>query len=77
MRIETQLSLEREFPIEIETARRVVLPSSETRYEIHHVDAFAWMAKRPPNSIHAIVTDPPYGLKELTEEPPQNSVPRG
>ena len=29
-------------------------------------DSFAWMAKRDPNSIHAIVTDPPYGLKEYT-----------
>ena len=30
-------------------------------------DCFAWMEKREPNSIHAIVTDPPYGLKEYTE----------
>lgn len=37
-------------------------------YQIHHGDAFAWMAAREANSIHAIVTDPPYGLKEFTEE---------
>jgi site-specific DNA-methyltransferase (adenine-specific) len=29
-------------------------------------DAFEWLARRPANSIHAIVTDPPYGLKEFT-----------
>lgn len=29
-------------------------------------DGLTWMAEREPNSIHAIVTDPPYGLKEYT-----------
>ncbi len=36
-------------------------------YEIHNVNAFEWMKKQPLNSIHAIVTDPPYGLLEYTE----------
>ncbi len=36
-------------------------------YELHQGDAFAWMAERAENSVHAIVTDPPYGLKEYTE----------
>jgi len=36
-------------------------------YEIHAADAFEWLASRAPNSIHAIVTDPPYGLKEFSE----------
>lgn len=35
-------------------------------YEIHCVDAFEWLASAPPNSIHAVVTDPPYGLIEYT-----------
>jgi site-specific DNA-methyltransferase (adenine-specific) len=30
-------------------------------------DCFEWMAQRKPNSIHAIVTDPPYGLVEYTD----------
>jgi DNA modification methylase len=30
-------------------------------------DAFLWMASRKTDSVHAIVTDPPYGLKEYTE----------
>lgn len=36
-------------------------------HELHLADAFSWLALRPENSIHAIVTDPPYGLKEYTE----------
>jgi len=36
-------------------------------YQIHHADAFAWLAKRSANSVHAIVTDPPYGIKEFTD----------
>lgn len=29
-----------------------------------HADCMEWLAKAPESSIHAIVTDPPYGLKE-------------
>lgn len=29
-----------------------------------HADCFEWMGRIPPESIHAIVTDPPYGVKE-------------
>lgn len=35
-------------------------------YELLHEDCFEWMEHRQPNSVHAIVTDPPYGLKEYT-----------
>jgi len=31
-------------------------------------DAIHWLAELPPCSIHAIVTDPPYGLIEYEEE---------
>jgi DNA modification methylase len=31
------------------------------------MDCFEWMENRLPNSIHAIVTDPPYGLLEFSE----------
>ena len=31
---------------------------------IVHADCFEWLARIQPNSIHAIVTDPPYGVKE-------------
>ncbi len=29
-----------------------------------HADCFEWMRRISPESIHAIVTDPPYGVKE-------------
>jgi len=31
---------------------------------IVHADCFEWLSKLPENSLHAIVTDPPYGVKE-------------
>lgn len=31
---------------------------------IVHADCFEWMGRIPEGSIHAIVTDPPYGVKE-------------
>lgn len=36
-------------------------------YRIYLADAFDWLAARQPNSVHAIVTDPPYGLKEYSD----------
>ena len=36
------------------------------RYELVEGDCFSWMAQRKLNTVHAIVTDPPYGLKEYT-----------
>jgi DNA modification methylase len=36
------------------------------RYSLYLSDCLDWMDSRAPNSIHAIVTDPPYGLKEYT-----------
>ncbi len=43
------------------------LTAQRQSYELYYSDAFAWLAAREANSIHAIVTDPPYGLKEYTE----------
>ena len=37
------------------------------KYEIHRADCLDWMRAQAPNSIHATVTDPPYGIKEFTE----------
>lgn len=39
-------------------------PRREPQYELHHGDGIAWMAARKPRSVQAIVTDPPYGLRE-------------
>ena len=38
------------------------------RSTLIHGDCFAWLEKRENNTIHAVVTDPPYGLHEYTPE---------
>lgn len=35
-------------------------------HQLHLADCLTWMAAQPECSVHAIVTDPPYGLKEYT-----------
>ena len=35
--------------------------------KLYQADCFDWLASEPPSSIHACVTDPPYGLVEYTE----------
>lgn len=35
---------------------------------ILHADCFEWLSRIPENSLHAIVTDPPYGVKEYDFE---------
>lgn len=36
--------------------------------KLYEADCFDWLASEPSSSIHACVTDPPYGLLEYTEE---------
>jgi site-specific DNA-methyltransferase (adenine-specific) len=35
---------------------------------IVHADCFEWLKNVPENTLHAIVTDPPYGVKEYEPE---------
>ena len=35
---------------------------------LHRGDCFEWLARRARHSIHAVVTDPPYGLTEYSPE---------
>jgi DNA modification methylase len=37
-------------------------------HRLYLADCLEWIDSQPPNSVHAIVTDPPYGLKEYTAE---------
>jgi hypothetical protein len=37
-------------------------------FQLVHADAFAWLEAAPERSIHAVVTDPPYGLLEFQPE---------
>lgn len=43
-------------------------PRLDRLYETLCADAFEWLRARERNSIHAVITDPPYGLLEYTEE---------
>ncbi|MFI5014748.1 MAG: DNA-methyltransferase [Hyphomicrobiales bacterium] len=38
------------------------------RATLFEANCFEWMRAREPHSIHAVVTDPPYGLVEYTEK---------
>ena len=34
--------------------------------ELVQADCLEWLSEQPPNSVHGVVTDPPYGLVEYT-----------
>ena len=35
---------------------------------LFHADCFEWLATRAPDSVQAVVTDPPYGVVEYSEK---------
>ena len=43
---------------------------------LHHADCVEWLAEQPEATIHAVVTDPPYGLVEYQPEQ-QDKLRRG
>ena len=43
-------------------------PISFGRAMLYHSDCFDWLSQQDDNSIHGVVTDPPYGLHEYTRE---------
>jgi site-specific DNA-methyltransferase (adenine-specific) len=43
-------------------------PAHFGRATLFHADCFDWLEQQEGNSIHAVVTDPPYGLHEYTAE---------
>ena len=43
-------------------------PFSFQQSVLCHDDCFTWIERQPECSVHAVVTDPPYGLYEYTEE---------
>jgi hypothetical protein len=38
------------------------------RTKLIEADCFEWLGEQPENSIHAVVTDPPYGLVEYSPQ---------
>lgn len=52
-------------------SRETVQPEAPFAFQksvLYHGDCFAWIERQPECSVHAVVTDPPYGLYEYTEE---------
>lgn len=51
------------------TAPSACLPAFRIGHaELYHCDSFSWLASRPASTVHAVVTDPPYGLVEYSEK---------
>jgi DNA modification methylase len=48
------------------TGPRLPFPEVTGAYELINDDAFAWLRRARTCSIHAVVTDPPYGLLEYS-----------
>jgi site-specific DNA-methyltransferase (adenine-specific) len=49
---------------------KVVAPREPFRFglaTLHHAECTDWLSKQAANSIHAVVTDPPYGLLEYSD----------
>lgn len=40
--------------------------ANKGQFQLVYGDAFKWLESAQPNSIHAVVTDPPYGLVEYS-----------
>lgn len=45
---------------------RLPIRTQLARYELFNVNSFEWLDQARANSVHAVVTDPPYGLIEYT-----------
>jgi site-specific DNA-methyltransferase (adenine-specific) len=43
-------------------------PFTYNRARLVHADCLRWLGTQPEHSVHAVVTDPPYGLFEYTAE---------
>jgi DNA methylase len=41
--------------------------TKSSTYQIYLVDAFSWLRARSPESVHAVVTDPPYTVIEYSQ----------
>jgi len=56
--------------VERPVVKRAELPDKLYRFggaTLILADCMEWLERQPPNSYHAVVTDPPYGLLEYTD----------
>jgi len=56
--------IQREFSLSSNWAQPVRIGNAA----LFHADSFDWIEKQEDNSIHAVVTDPPYGLHEYAPD---------
>jgi site-specific DNA-methyltransferase (adenine-specific) len=56
--------IQREFPLAQEWREPVTVGKAR----LFHADCFDWLRKQGDSSVHAVVTDPPYGLHEYSAE---------
>ena len=66
-RVKSEVLADLQSNLELEVGSRRK-PFEFGRSTLVHGDCFAWLEERETNSIHAVVTDPPYGLHEYTPE---------
>ena len=64
LRQDAASSIQQEMP----ATHALKAPVSFGRATLHHADCFDWLQQQPDTSIHAVVTDPPFGLHEYTVE---------
>lgn len=65
VRPEVLADLQPNLELEVESRRQ---PFVLGRSTLIHADCFSWLEEREKTSIHAVVTDPPYGLHEYTPQ---------
>lgn len=51
-----------------ENQTSIPFPIEHGKSRLYQRDCFQWLSDQPDNSIHGVVTDPPYGLVEYTPE---------
>lgn len=64
VRGEAEVGSQREFPDSRKWRKAVEIGNAK----LFHADCFDWLESRRDTSIHAVVTDPPYGLHEYSSE---------
>lgn len=64
----SQLARPRSEDLPVTASGRCASKVDKGLYVLYLQDCFEWMRQRERNTVQAIVTDPPYGLKEYSEE---------
>ena len=64
----TSLALNRMSDFALETASSAREPFKYGKITLFHANCLEWLGRREQYSVHAVITDPPYGLFEYSEE---------